>query len=63
MGDCRATTGLLAMNRVLRREFPPRKLKGLRGGRLYWRSPAAVARDRDMLARIAAAEARTAGGS
>jgi hypothetical protein len=40
------------MNRVLRREFPPRKLKGLCGGHLHWRSPASLARERDMLARI-----------
>ena len=34
----------------LRREFPPRWLKGLCDGLLYWRSPETVARDRKMQA-------------
>ena len=48
----------LRNERTLRREFPPRKLKGLAGGWLTWRSPATLALDRRMRAMCAAADAR-----
>ena len=60
------TSGLLAYehtpdrirnDRALQCEFPPRPLEGLCDGNLYWRTPASLARDRYMLARIAEWEA------
>jgi hypothetical protein len=60
------TSGLLAYehtpdrirnDRALQREFPPRPLEGLCDGWLNWRTPATIAQDRDMLAKIAAWEA------
>jgi hypothetical protein len=51
----------LRTNVELLAQFPPRPLAGLADGKLYWRSPAKLAFDRDMLARIAAFEARAAG--
>jgi hypothetical protein len=47
---------------ALLQEFPPRELEGLCDGQLYWRSPAAIAFDREMQARCAAWEARRAAG-
>jgi hypothetical protein len=48
----------LRNDRELRREFPPRKLKGLCDGRLDWRSPERLAFDRHLAALVAAQEAR-----
>jgi hypothetical protein len=47
-------------DRELRREFPPRRLKGLCDGRLDWRNPKRIAIDREHQARCAALEARRA---
>lgn len=48
----------LRNDRELLREFPPRELAGLCDGRLYWRSPETIARDREHQARCDAYNAR-----
>jgi hypothetical protein len=52
----------LRHDRALLQEFPPRRLKGLCGGHLHWRSPATIAWDRQYQARCAAYDAAVAQG-
>jgi hypothetical protein len=47
-------------DRALRKEFPACELAGLCDGKLYWRSPATIAWDREYQARCAAFEAQAA---
>jgi hypothetical protein len=50
----------LRNDRTLKQEFPPRRLKGLCGGHLHWRSPATIRWDRKYQARCVAYEAAVA---
>ena len=54
------TPDRIRMDRSLQQEYPPRKLKGLCGGRLYWRSPEMLAFDRKLKALTVAYNARQA---
>jgi hypothetical protein len=49
-----ATPLELRNDRAMQRRFPPQRLEGLCDGRMVWRSRQTIARDRDVMARVAA---------